>query len=102
MKKIKPDLLQGTLDLLVLKTLQSGPTHGWDIAQRNQQVSQDVLRGPGIVVSSTSPAGGGGLDRFRVGIVGKQSKGIRLQTDCRRNETFIYGEPNRGDDSPAR
>jgi len=44
MKKIKPDLLQGTLDLLVLKTLQSGQTHGWDIAQRNQHVSQDVLR----------------------------------------------------------
>ena len=38
------DLLQGTLDLLVLKTLQMGPTHGWDIAQRIQQVSQEVLR----------------------------------------------------------
>ena len=38
------DLLQGTLDLLVLKTLQSGPTHGWDIAQRIQQVSRDVLQ----------------------------------------------------------
>jgi PadR family transcriptional regulator, regulatory protein PadR len=38
------DLLQGTLDLLVLKTLQTGPTHGWDIAQRIQQVSRDVLR----------------------------------------------------------
>ncbi|HVF91227.1 MAG TPA: PadR family transcriptional regulator [Blastocatellia bacterium] len=38
------DLLQGTLDLLVLKTLQTGPTHGWDIAQRIQQVSQDILR----------------------------------------------------------
>jgi transcriptional regulator len=37
------DLLQGTLDLLVLKTLQAGPTHGWDIAQRIQQVSRDVL-----------------------------------------------------------
>src|SRR5262245_46867731 len=44
MKKIQTDLLQGTLDLLVLKTLQSGPTHGWDIAQRIQQISQDVLR----------------------------------------------------------
>jgi transcriptional regulator len=44
MKKTQTDLLQGTLDLLVLKTLQSGPTHGWDIAQRIQQVSQDVLR----------------------------------------------------------
>ena len=38
------DLLQGTLDLLVLKTLQTGPTHGWDIAQRIQQVSREVLR----------------------------------------------------------
>jgi transcriptional regulator len=38
------DLLQGTLDLLVLKTLQAGPTHGWDIAQRIQQVSRDVLK----------------------------------------------------------
>jgi transcriptional regulator len=43
-KKVQTDLLQGTLDLLVLKTLQAGPTHGWDIAQRIQQVSQDVLR----------------------------------------------------------
>ena len=44
MTKHKTDLLQGTLDLLVLKTLQSGPTHGWDIAQRIQQVSRDVLK----------------------------------------------------------
>jgi transcriptional regulator len=44
MKKTQMDLLQGTLDLLVLKTLQAGPTHGWDIAQRIQQVSRDVLR----------------------------------------------------------
>jgi PadR family transcriptional regulator PadR len=43
-KTIQSDLLQGTLDLLVLKTLQTGPTHGWDIAQRIQQTSQDVLR----------------------------------------------------------
>lgn len=41
---IQTELLQGTLDLLVLKTLQSGPTHGWDIAQRIQQISQEVLR----------------------------------------------------------
>lgn len=42
--KQKTDLLQGTLDLLVLKTLQAGPAHGWDIAQRIRQVSKDVLR----------------------------------------------------------
>ena len=43
MVKQKTDLLQGTLDMLVLKTLASGPTHGWDIAQRIQQISRDVL-----------------------------------------------------------
>src|SRR6185503_3533318 len=40
----KLDLLQGTLDLLILRTLQSGPQHGWAISERIQQVSQDVLR----------------------------------------------------------
>ncbi len=38
------DLLQGTLDLLVLRTLHTGPQHGWGIAQRIQQISDDVLR----------------------------------------------------------
>jgi PadR family transcriptional regulator, regulatory protein PadR len=42
--KQKTDLLQGTLDLLVLKTLQSGATHGWEISQRIQQLSEDVLQ----------------------------------------------------------
>jgi transcriptional regulator len=37
------DLLQGTLDLLILKTLALGPMHGWGIAQRIQQVSKDAL-----------------------------------------------------------
>jgi PadR family transcriptional regulator, regulatory protein PadR len=38
------DLLQGTLDLLILKTLGLGPMHGWGIAQRIQQVSKDALQ----------------------------------------------------------
>jgi PadR family transcriptional regulator PadR len=38
------DLLQGTLDVLILKTLAAGAMHGWGIAQRIQQISQDVLR----------------------------------------------------------
>jgi transcriptional regulator len=38
------DLLQGTLDLLVLRTLLPGPQHGWGISQRIQVVSDDVLR----------------------------------------------------------
>jgi PadR family transcriptional regulator, regulatory protein PadR len=44
MERLQTELLQGTLDLLILKTLRGGPTHGWDIAQRIQQVSRDVLR----------------------------------------------------------
>jgi transcriptional regulator len=38
------DLLQGTLDLLILRTLALEPMHGWGIAQRIQQVSKDVLQ----------------------------------------------------------
>ena len=37
------DLLQGTLDLLVLKTLTLGPLHGWGISKRIRQLSQDAL-----------------------------------------------------------
>ena len=40
----KLDLLQGTLDLLILKTLALGPQHGWGISQRIQQISEDALR----------------------------------------------------------
>ena len=38
------ELLQGTLDLLILKTLALEANHGWGIAQRIQQVSKDVLQ----------------------------------------------------------
>src|SRR5579864_4218513 len=38
------DLPQGTLDLLILRTLALGPQHGWAISERVQQISSDVLR----------------------------------------------------------
>jgi PadR family transcriptional regulator PadR len=38
------DLLQGTLDLLILRTLRLTPMHGWAISERIQQISQDVLQ----------------------------------------------------------
>jgi PadR family transcriptional regulator PadR len=38
------DLLQGTLEMLVLRTLETGPQHGWAIARRIQQTSGDVLQ----------------------------------------------------------
>ncbi len=38
------DLIQGTLDLLILKTISLGPQHGWAIAKRIQQVSSEELQ----------------------------------------------------------
>jgi transcriptional regulator len=43
----KCDLPQGTLDLLILKTVALGPVHGYAIAQRLQQISSDVVQVPG-------------------------------------------------------
>ena len=38
------DLIQGTLDLLILKTIAAKPLHGWAIAKRIQQISNEVLQ----------------------------------------------------------
>jgi transcriptional regulator len=38
------DVLQGTLDMLILKSLSLGPMHGWGVSQRIQQTSGDALR----------------------------------------------------------
>jgi len=38
------DLVQGTLDLLILKTLALGPMHGWAVGQRIQQISNGILQ----------------------------------------------------------
>ena len=43
MDKVRNDLLQGTLDLLILRTLATTPLHGWDIAKRIAVVSNDRL-----------------------------------------------------------
>jgi PadR family transcriptional regulator, regulatory protein PadR len=48
-----PDLLQGTLDLLILKMLALEPMHGWAIGQRLKQVSHDTLQ---VSVGSLYPA----------------------------------------------
>ena len=49
----KPDLLQGTLDMLILKVLQRGPIHGLGICQRIHQLSEEVL---GVGEGSLYPA----------------------------------------------
>ena len=44
MKSEKSDLLQGTLDMLILKVVALGPIHGYAISQRNQRISREVLQ----------------------------------------------------------
>lgn len=44
MNPIKTDLLQGTLDLLILKTLAPGPLHGYGVSLRIQQISREALQ----------------------------------------------------------
>ena len=43
MRPTRTDLLQGTLDLIILQLLQGGPTNGWDLTLRIQATSKDVL-----------------------------------------------------------
>jgi transcriptional regulator len=44
MTKPQADLLQGTLDLLILRTIALGPLHGWAISKRIRERSKDVLQ----------------------------------------------------------
>ena len=44
MAKQKPDLLQGTLDMLILKALSLGPMHGYGVGQRIRQLADEMLR----------------------------------------------------------
>ena len=43
MKKARPDLLHGTLDLLIMQSLTNGPMHGWAISKQIREISEDVL-----------------------------------------------------------
>ena len=44
MSRTQPDVLQGTLDLLILSALSLDAMHGWGVAQRIQQISRDTLQ----------------------------------------------------------
>jgi transcriptional regulator len=66
------DLIQGTLDVLILKALATEPRHGWAIAKRIQQASGDVLQ---IKQGSLYPA----LHRL-------EHQGL-IQAEWRQNET---------------
>ncbi len=90
-----PDLLPGTLDLLILRTLQTDRLHGWAISERIQQISQDVLQ---IGQGSLYPA----LHRLEhrgwieaewaVSELGRRAKYYRLTASGRRQLSIETGE----------
>ena len=90
-----PDLLPGTLDLLILRTLQTSPLHGWAISERIQQISQDVLQ---VNQGSLYPA----LHRLEhqgwieaewaVSELGRRAKYYRLTPSGRRQLAVEAGE----------
>ena len=85
-----PDLLPGTLDLLILRTLQKDALHGWAISERIQLISQDVLQ---INQGSLYPAlhrleHQGWIDaEWKVSELGRRAKYYRLTTSGRRQLT---------------
>jgi len=90
-----PDILQGTLDLLILRTLQTEPMHGWAISERIQQISEDVLQ---VNQGSLYPA----LHRLEhrgwieaewgVSELGRRAKFYRLTASGRRQLAVEAGE----------
>src|SRR5687767_9567634 len=86
-KQLTPDLLSGTLDMLILRTLQTERMHGWAISERIQEISQDVLQ---VNQGSLYPA----LHRLEhrgwieaewgVSELGRRAKYYRLTTSGRR------------------
>jgi len=90
-----PDILQGTLDLLILRTLQAEPMHGWAISERIQQISEDVLQ---VNQGSLYPA----LHRLEhrgwieaewgVSELGRRAKFYRLTVSGRRQLAVEAGE----------
>ena len=84
----KAELLQGTLDLLILKTLALGPLHGWGISKRIRQLSSEVLQ---IGQGSLYPAlyrleDRGWIDaEWGVSPEGRKAKFYRLSTAGKRH-----------------
>ena len=82
MSPLNTELLQGTLDLLILKTLALAPQHGYGISLRIQQISKDALQSaPGLSLPRSAPARTSRLGCGRVGRIGKQPPRKILQAD---------------------
>ena len=101
MGQSKLDLLQGTLDVMVLQTLEAmGPQHGYGVARRIEQVSgNEVLLNQGTIYASLVrlqqrgwiAAKWGTSDNNRMGCVGKQSQGEVLLHHKNRSEAVGAG-----------
>src|ERR1700730_14951598 len=81
------DLLQGTLDLLILRTLQTEPMHGWAISERIQQISRDVLRvnqGSLYPALHRLPHQGGIEAEWGVSELGRRARFYRLTASGRK------------------
>jgi transcriptional regulator len=93
-----PDLLPGTLDLLILRTLQKDALHGWAISERIQHVSDDVLQ---ITQGSLYPAlhrlehQGWIAAEWKVSELGRRAKYYRLTTSGRKQLTIETREWDR-------
>src|SRR5262245_1591215 len=87
------DLLQGTLDLLILRTLQDDAKHGWDIAERIEQISEKVLEvNQGSLYPALHRLEHQGLIRAEWGVseLGRRARFYRLTAAGRKqlNEEF--------------
>ena len=88
MRKKKTEMLQGMLDLLILRTLRQGPLNGWDIMNLIQIVSGDVFRViPGSLYPALHRLEASGLVKSEWGACGEQPSREVLQADRRQEET---------------
>jgi transcriptional regulator len=88
MTRDRADLLQGTLDLLILRTLAHGARHGWGISKHIQQISSDVLQvNQGSLYPALYRLEDGGLIRAKWGISpeGRRAKFYTLTASGRRH-----------------
>ena len=101
----KSDLPQGTLDLLILTVVASGPQHGYAIAQRLQQISRDVIQvGQGSLYPALHRLDNRGLlaTEWRRSETGREAKYYTLTSKGRCSARTRAGELAAADESRER
>lgn len=92
----KTDLLQGTLDLLVLKILTLGPNHGWGISNRIRQMSKEGLTASQGSLYPPPSAGSAGLRCLGDDALREQQAGPRVQANRGRPSAPRVGDAELG------